>query len=104
MKKMHCKRCGANENRIHGFCSVECENYYGYELRISELETEVKELKRGFSPSRKPARNELVLVDYKGTLYFGSLDDDGRWETSQRNNIRQYSGIRRWWKLPEVQE
>lgn len=28
MSKMRCKHCGANEDRINGFCSVECEEYY----------------------------------------------------------------------------
>jgi hypothetical protein len=41
MRKMCCKRCGAEEDRIHGFCSVECENYYDLEYRIDELEAEV---------------------------------------------------------------
>ena len=74
------------------------------EARIDDLEIEVKELRRGYSPSRKPEKNKVVLVDYKGTLYFGLFNDRGTWETAYRDNIRQYSGIRRWWELPEVQE
>lgn len=35
MVQMHCKRCGANEDRINGFCSVECEEYYRLEEEIN---------------------------------------------------------------------
>jgi hypothetical protein len=44
MSKMRCKRCGANENRIDGFCSFECKNYYDLELRIAELEAFIDQL------------------------------------------------------------
>lgn len=42
--EMRCKRCGANECRIHGFCSVECEHYFDYEEEITDLEARVAEL------------------------------------------------------------
>lgn len=51
MNEMKCKRCGANENRIHGFCSMECETAWYYEddirdltARIAELESLVQQL------------------------------------------------------------
>ena len=51
MSEMKCKRCGANENRIHGFCSMECETAWYYEddirdltARIAELEAEIDQL------------------------------------------------------------
>ena len=50
MSEMKCKRCGADENRIHGFCSVECENYYSLESRIAELEKENAMLKQLSQP------------------------------------------------------
>ena len=43
--KMQCKRCGANENRIHGFCSMECETAWEYEDDIRDLTARVAELK-----------------------------------------------------------
>ena len=42
--EMRCKRCGANESRIHGFCSVECEHYFDYEEEITDLNTRIAEL------------------------------------------------------------
>ena len=32
-----------------------------HESRIDDLEIEVKELRRGYSPSRKPEKNKVVL-------------------------------------------
>ena len=34
MSEMRCKQCGANEDRINGLCSVECEEYYHLEEEI----------------------------------------------------------------------
>lgn len=42
--KMQCKRCGANENRIHGFCSMECETAWYYEDDIRDLTARIAEL------------------------------------------------------------
>jgi|LSQX01.2.fsa_nt_gb hypothetical protein len=42
--EMRCKRCGANESRIHGFCSVECEHYFDYEEEITDLNARIAEL------------------------------------------------------------
>jgi len=42
--EMRCKRCGANECRIHGFCSVECEHYFDYEEEITDLNARIAEL------------------------------------------------------------
>lgn len=44
MKEMKCKRCGANENRIHGFCSMECETAWEYEDEIRDLAARIAEL------------------------------------------------------------
>ena len=43
-KVMVCRRCGANENRIHGFCSMECQTAWDYEEDIRELESFIKRL------------------------------------------------------------
>lgn len=44
MNEMKCKRCGANENRIHGFCSMECETAWYYEDDIRDLTARIAEL------------------------------------------------------------
>ena len=44
MNEMKCKRCGANENRIHGFCSMECETAWEYEDDIRDLIARITEL------------------------------------------------------------
>ena len=44
MSEMKCKRCGANENRIHGFCSMECETAWEYEDDIRDLTARIAEL------------------------------------------------------------
>ena len=44
MSEMKCKRCGANENRIHGFCSMECETEWEYEDDIRDLTARIAEL------------------------------------------------------------
>lgn len=44
MREMKCRRCGANENRIHGFCSMECETAWEYEDDIRDLIARIAEL------------------------------------------------------------
>ena len=41
---MECKQCGGDEDRLKGFCSVECRNYYDYELEIDSLKKEISRL------------------------------------------------------------
>lgn len=43
-KEMKCKRCGANEDRINGFCSIECRDQFDLEEDITELTTRIAEL------------------------------------------------------------
>ena len=43
MSEMCCKRCGENEDRINGFCSVECEEYYRLEEEINALDNVILE-------------------------------------------------------------
>ena len=54
MSEMCCKRCGANEDRINGFCSVECEEYYRLEEEIGALDNVI--LERGAEIGRLTAR------------------------------------------------
>ena len=54
MSEMCCKRCGANEDRINGFCSVECEEYYSLEEEINALDNVI--LERGAEIGRLNAR------------------------------------------------
>ena len=54
MAQMCCKRCGANEDRINGFCSVECEEYYRLEEEINALDNVI--LERGAEIGRLNAR------------------------------------------------
>ena len=44
MRDMKCKRCGAPESRIHGFCSMECREVFSYEEDIRELTARIAEL------------------------------------------------------------
>ena len=44
MREMKCRRCGANENRIHGFCSMECRTAWEYEDDIRDLTARIAEL------------------------------------------------------------
>ena len=66
MSEMKCKRCGANENRIHGFCSMECETAWYYEDDIRDLTARIAELEaeRHWIPvsERLPEENAPVLV------------------------------------------
>jgi cell division protein FtsB len=73
--------------------------------RIAKLEAEVEELKPykyGYSTRKKPKPHEWVIVDYKEHLYFGYYDDDKRWATQYRDNIRE--GVRRWYPAPVLSE
>ena len=44
MRDMKCKRCGAPESRIHGFCSMEFREAFSYEEDIRELTARIAEL------------------------------------------------------------
>jgi hypothetical protein len=75
------------------------------QARIAELEAEVEELKPykyGYSTRKKPKPHEWVIVDYKEHLYFGYYDEDKRWVTQYRDNIRD--GVRRWYPAPVLSE
>ena len=66
MSEMCCKRCGANEDRLNGFCSVECEEYYSLEEEINALNARIAELEAAqrWIPvsERLPEEGHKVLV------------------------------------------
>ena len=39
---MICKQCGTDEDRLKGFCSIECRDKFDYEEEIRELKAELK--------------------------------------------------------------
>ena len=102
--EMRCKRCGANESRIHGFCSVECEHYFDYEEEITDLNARIAELEaeQRWIPvsERLPEEKQNVLaLDRTGTAY--------HWEYSRSLSNIFVSDYTHWMplpKLPEVQE
>ena len=72
MNEMKCKRCGANENRIHGFCSMECETAWYYEDDIRDLTARIAELE-GL------VRELLAEGEYLSMLN-GLVDNDSDWK------------------------
>ena len=107
MNEMKCKRCGANENRIHGFCSMECETAWEYEDDIRDLTARIAELeeKQRWIPvsERLPevgkvvhvismnyieyfTKTELVyetavLVEINGVKMFGFVNENSVWSS-----------------------
>ena len=80
MSEMKCKRCGANENRIHGFCSMECETAWEYEDDIRDLTARIAELEEfkmivegcGFEVITEPPvlnHPERKILKGHGTIY-----------------------------------
>ena len=104
MSEMKCKRCGANENRIHGFCSMECETAWEYEDDIRDLTARIAELEEK-QRWRVVANGELP----KKNDYYWARDDfggqgrilfyDGGW-----NKFTNLSYITHWMPLPELPE
>ena len=80
--KMQCKRCGANENRIHGFCSMECETAWYYEDDIRDLTARITELeeKQCWIPVSQPPTKSgkyNVLIKWK----YGKVVDTAAYMT-----------------------
>jgi len=80
MNEMKCKRCGANENRIHGFCSMECRTAWEYEDDIRDLTARIAELEEfkmivegcGFEVIAEPPvlnHPERKILKGHGTIY-----------------------------------
>lgn len=68
MSNMKCKRCGTDEDRIKGFCSMECKDAWYYEDEIKELKAENKRL-REFLESFKPDQDCLNDLDAVWHIY-----------------------------------
>lgn len=101
--EMRCKRCGANESRIHGFCSVECEHYFDYEEEITDLNARIAELEEAqrWIPvgERLPEENKCVLVyDAGGNMTVDFLVTSG--EVEKYFWLAKYR-ILFWMPLPE---
>jgi len=43
---MICKRCGTDENRVHGFCGINCQDKVDDEEEIRELKERWEDLER----------------------------------------------------------
>ncbi len=98
--EMRCKRCGANESRIHGFCSVECEHYFDYEEEITDLNARIAELEakqrwRVVADGELPNKNDYYWarddLGQQGRILFY----DGEW-----NKFTNLSYITHWMPLP----
>ena len=76
MREMKCRRCGANENRIHGFCSMECETAWEYEDDIRDLTARIAELEAEIDIRKDQLREaKNILIDKN--LQIGSLYEGG---------------------------
>ena len=95
MSEMRCKHCGANEDRINGFCSVECEEYYSLEEEINALDNVI--LERGAEIGRLNAR--IVELEAENERLSQLLHD----EMSQLE-IATDLGNKRWIALNEIYE
>ena len=109
MSEMKCKRCGANENRIHGFCSMECETAWEYEDDIRDLTARIAELEEA-QRWRVVADGELpeVYRDEDGDFIpFLVCEGDGGYPfTAMYDGINWRAGIfvpdiTHWMPLPE---
>jgi len=88
--EMRCKRCGANESRIHGFCSVECEHYFDYEEEITDLNARIAELEA-----------EAKAVK-ENSQWLARLTESSRKENEHlRQTLSVYAAKQRWIPVSE---
>lgn len=117
MSEMKCKRCGANENRIHGFCSMECETAWEYEDEIRDLTAciaELEEKQRWIPVSERLPKESgwyrvgAINVFYEGytdEVYFEANKTKSGWQSSVRDEIYCWlDGVPEMPELPEVQQ
>lgn len=92
--EMRCKRCGANECRIHGFCSVECEHYFDYEEEITDLEARIAELEaeRKWIPvsERLPEDRATILAAFKNREILTA---------TYYKHYEAFGGVENWWDI-----
>jgi hypothetical protein len=105
MNEMKCKRCGANENRIHGFCSMECETAWYYEDDIRDLTARITELeeKQRWIPvgERLPDGGHRAFYEV-ACIYqdFGELAlfSKGRWVIYEGENVYDVTKRVKFWR------
>lgn len=117
MGKMCCKRCGANEDRINGFCSVECEEYYRLEEEINALDNVI--LERGAAIGRLNTRiaeleaaqrwipvSEPPKVDgsYLLRTVFDEVYSSDFIAKTETWVLRDYDSVTHWMPLPQPPE
>jgi hypothetical protein len=106
MSEMKCKRCGANENRIHGFCSMECETAWEYEDDIHALHARIAELeeKQRWIPvsERLPDEGKPVWICTIWNEQHSGLFVNGYW-TGLFRDFRE-GEVTHWMPLPELPE
>ena len=76
-KEMKCKRCGANEDRINGFCSIECRDQFDLEEDITELTTRIAELEA--AQRWIPVSERLPEEDTDGNALMAICRYSGEW-------------------------
>lgn len=106
MSEMKCKRCGANENRIHGFCSMECETAWYYEDDIRDLTARIAELEeeRRWMPVSEPPKvsgKYLLLNIYDDVYPCDFIAGTEIWVLPDYDTVTHWMPLP---KLPEVQE
>ena len=109
MNEMKCKRCGANENRIHGFCSMECETAWEYEDDIRDLTARIAELEAAqrWIPvgERLPLLRDskaVLAFTKSGETYSGMYLGNNEW-TGLERDFRE-GEVTHWMPLPEPLE
>ena len=74
MSEMKCKRCGTDESRIDGFCSIECRDAFDYEEEIAELQDANTELHSRIAELEEKQRWRVVADGELPEVY---RDEDG---------------------------
>jgi len=64
---MKCKRCGGDEYRIKGFCSIACQEYWYYEEEIKELKAGNKAIGSWLSAALD---DDLACDEFKADIKF----------------------------------
>ena len=110
MSEMKCKRCGANENRIHGFCSMECRTAWEYEDDIRDLTARIAELEEKQRwipvserlPEDKKHYMAVVINCFNGSreIYRLRYYGDGNWFSWASES----NAVTHWKEEPELPE
>jgi NMD protein affecting ribosome stability and mRNA decay len=107
-KEMKCKRCGANEDRIHGFCSIECRDQFYLEEDIAELTTRIAELEeeRRWIPvsERLPELDQDVFAVVEGEIVKGHFYQDFDGVTHFSTDDDALLVATHWFPMPQLPE